>query len=136
MTHPPESSKKPGCHILIIDDEIDFLNSLAFWFKSHGYTVDTAESGAQGLEILKTKTPNIILLDIMMPDMDGLDTLKGIKQIKAEVPVVLMTAFATEDRRLEAYKLGANAFLDKTVDFYKAEHLINSLVRVVTKEKP
>lgn len=129
------SQKKSDCYIMIVDDEKDFRNSMAFWFKSQGYCVEAVESGGEALELLKQKAPSIIFLDVYMPGMDGLETLQNIKKINVHIPVVLMTAFASEERRIDAYKLEANAFLDKSLDFYKAEHLINSLVRVVSKKE-
>lgn len=131
----PESKKQADFHILIVDDEKDFANSMQYWFKSQGYSVEVVNSGAEALELLKAKTPAIIFIDILMPGMDGLQTLKAIKDLKIEVPVIIMTSHDSEEMRLYANKAGVNGFLDKTQDFYKTEHLINSLVRIVVKKK-
>lgn len=131
----PESKKQADFHILIVDDEKDFANSMQYWFKSQGYSVEVVNSGAEALELLKAKTPAIIFMDILMPGMDGLQTLKAIRDFKIEVPVIIMTSHDSEEMRLYANKAGVNGFLDKTQDFYKTEHLINSLVRIVVKKK-
>ena len=129
------SKKKPVYHVLLVDDEKDFLCSMETWFKSQGYAVQAVSSGQEALAVLKKTTPNVVFLDIAMPDMDGLETLARIRKIKPDVPVVMLTAHDTEQTRLAAYKHGANAFVEKSLDFYKVEHVINSLVRVVSKEK-
>ncbi len=127
--------KKSDFRILIIDDERDFLSSMEFWFRSQGYTVLTASSGIEGLEILKKTVPNIVFLDYLMPGIDGVQTLNRLRRMYPQLPVVMLTAHAREDVRVEAYKHGANGVFDKSLDFYKAEHLINTLVRVVSKER-
>lgn len=131
----PESKKQADFHILIVDDEKDFANAMQYWFKSQGYSVEVVNSGNEALELLKTRTPAIIFMDILMPGMDGLQTLKAIRELKIDVPVVIMTSHDSEEMRLYANQEGVNAFLDKTLDYYKVEHLINSLVRIVAKKK-
>lgn len=131
----PEAKKQADFHILIVDDERDFAESMQYWFKSQGYSVEAVNSGNEAMELLKTKMPAIIFMDILMPGMDGLQTLKAIRELKIDVPVVIMTSHDSEEMRLYANQHGVNAFLDKTRDFYKAEHIINSLVRIVAKKK-
>lgn len=133
MTIPAD--KKSDFRVLIIDDEKDFLSSMEFWFRSQGYTVLTAPGGREALEVLKKTVPNIIFLDYLMPDMNGVEVLARLRRMYPRIPVVMLTAHAREDVRIEAYKHGANGVFDKSLDFYKAEHLINSLVRVVSKER-
>lgn len=127
--------KKSDFHILIIDDEKDFISSIEFWFKRQGYSVEAVMSGGAALEAIKAKDFDLIFLDVFMPMMDGLETLRQIRELKSTVPVVMISAHFSEEVRLEGYKLGVNAFLDKTQDFYKNEHLINSLVRVASKKR-
>ena len=127
--------KKSDFLILIVDDEKDFLTSMEFWFKTQGYSVVAVSSGAEALEFLKTKKPNIVFLDYVMPGMNGLETLEKIRVIFEDLPVVLLTAHADEAVRLEAYRHGINGIFDKSFGFYKAEHLLNSLVRVMSRER-
>jgi len=131
----PESKKQADFDILIVDDEKDFSEAMQYWFKSQGYNVKTVGGGNEAIELLKTQTPAIIFMDILMPGMDGLQALKAIRELKIEVPVVIMTSHDSEEMRLYANQHGVNAFLDKTRDFYTAEHIINSLVRIVAKKK-
>ncbi|MFH1691208.1 MAG: response regulator [Candidatus Omnitrophota bacterium] len=127
--------QKSDFHILIIDDDKDFLSSMAVWFKSQEYSVEAVASGEEALKILKKAKPNIIFLDFFMPGMDGLETLKNIRRMKIKVPVVMLSKDTPEDICLAAYALGINAILDKTLDFYNAQHLINSLARVVSRPR-
>jgi CheY-like chemotaxis protein len=128
-------TRKSDFHILIVDDEKDFLSSMSVWFKSQGYLVEAVSSGQDALDLLKTKKPNIIFLDIAMPDMDGVETLKRLRKIRPHVPVVMLTKDASEEACLNAYKHGVNGFFNKSLEFYEATHLINSLARVVSKER-
>lgn len=130
-----KKEKQSDFDILIIDDEKDFLDSMELWFKTQGYSVEALTSGADALALLKKKTPKIIFLDLVMPQLDGVETLRGIRKSNPRIPVIMLSSHATEESRLEAYKLGVNAFLEKTLDFYSIEHLVNSLVRVVSKKK-
>jgi len=121
--------------VLIIDDDKDFLTSMAFWFKTQGYRIVTASSGEEGLNVIRETVPNLVFLDYMMPGIDGIETLERIRKNHLKLPVVMLSAYAHEKMRVEAYKLGANGVFDKSVDFYNAENLLNSLVRVMSKEK-
>jgi len=121
--------------LLIVDDDKDFLASMSFWFKTQGYRVMTASSGEQALSLLKEAAPSIVFLDYMMPGLDGIQTLKRIRRDFPRLPVVMLSAYAHENMRVEAYKLGANGVFDKSVNFYNAENLLNSLVRIMARER-
>jgi uncharacterized membrane protein (UPF0127 family)/CheY-like chemotaxis protein len=121
--------------ILIVDDEKDFLTSMEFWFKTQGYSVAAVSSGDEALEFLKTKKPNVIFLDYFMPGMNGLEVLGKIRALSKDIPVVLLSAHADESVRFEAYRLGVNGVFNKSLGFYNAEHILNSLVRVMSRER-
>ncbi|MGE5279605.1 MAG: DUF192 domain-containing protein [Deltaproteobacteria bacterium] len=121
--------------LLIVDDEKTFLEAMSAWFKNQGYRVATASSGEEALKAVQAVRPNIVFLDYMMPGMDGMEVLRRIRKTHPRLPVVMLSAYAHEDMRVEAYKLGANGVFDKSVDFYNAENLLNSLVRVMSKDK-
>jgi len=129
------SRPKSDFLLLIIDDDKDFLASMSFWFKTQGYRVMTAPSGEEGLRVLKETTPSIVFLDYMMPGLDGIQTLQRIRKDFPRLPVVMLSAYAHENMRVEAYKLGANGVFDKSVNFYNAENLLNSLVRIMSRER-
>lgn len=135
VTHGRPWVTPAGFHILIIDDDKDFLTSMSVWFMSQGYSVEAVTAGEEALKILKKKKPNIIFLDFFMPGMDGLQTLGYIKKMKLKIPLVMLSEDAPEDICLKAYALGVNAIMDKSLDFYNAQHLINSLARVVSRQR-
>jgi len=121
--------------ILLVDDEKDFISTMEFWLKGQGYKVQTASNGTDALKIIKEQAPQIVFLDINMPDMDGIETLRKIRQIDSELPVIMITAHGSDENREAAYKLKANAFFDKSKDFYEADHIIKSVLHFFAKSK-
>ena len=121
--------------VLLVDDERDFLATMEFWLKSQGYKVETVSSGVEAIKFLKNKTPNVVFLDIMMPQMDGIETLRQIRSFNKDLPVVMITAHGDEEKRNEVYNLNAFAFFDKTKDFYEADNIIRSVLHFFTKPK-
>ena len=126
---------KSNIEILLIDDEKDFIATMEFWLKSQGYKVKTAFNGQDALKAIKNQAPNIVFLDIGMPGMDGIETLRKIRELDIDLPVVMITAHGTDENRDAAYKLKANAFFDKTKDFYEADHIIKSILHFFAKAK-
>ena len=114
---------KPG-YILIIDDEVSLLKSLRKVFEKDGYAVFTATSATQGLEILRSEAVDLALCDLMMPGMSGVDFLKASKAIAPEVVVILITAFGTIERAVEAMREGAYDFITKPI---KRANLLNAV---------
>jgi uncharacterized membrane protein (UPF0127 family)/FixJ family two-component response regulator len=129
-----EQKKKSNTYLLVIDDEKDFLTSVDFWFKSQGYQVETFISGTEALDFLKKKMPSVIFLNVQMPHGEGIETLRRIRELSIDVPVIMLSAFGSEEGMVEAYKLGVNGFFDKSSNFYQAQHLMNSLVRVISRK--
>lgn len=104
-------------NILIIDDELFFREFIADNLKKEGYTSITASGGAEGLGILKREKGrvSVVLLDIVMPEMDGLSTLEKIKEINPDMPVIMMTAHMDQELVLRALKNGAFDYLAKPI---------------------
>jgi len=102
--------------LLIVDDELVVRDSLKEWLEDEGFQADTAESGTEALEKLTKERFNMMLLDIKMPGMDGVEVLKRSKEINPELPVVMMTAYATVETAVEAMKIGAMDYLMKPFD--------------------
>jgi DNA-binding NtrC family response regulator len=117
-----------GVGILVVDDEFSVRDSLYNWFKNEGYRTDTAESGAEALKKLQDGLWDIVLVDIKMPGMDGMELQKHIKKIDNTMIVIIITAYATVDTAVEAMKEGAFDYLSKPIDPDKLSILIRNAV--------
>jgi heterodisulfide reductase subunit A len=102
--------------ILVVDDELVVRDSLKEWLEDEGFQVDMAESGMEALEKVTKDVYHMMLLDIKMPGMDGVEVLKRSKDIRPALPVVMMTAYATVETAVEAMKIGALEYLMKPFD--------------------
>ncbi|MBC7385638.1 MAG: sigma-54-dependent Fis family transcriptional regulator [Cryobacterium sp.] len=100
-------------HVLIIDDEASIRSSLEGALKDEGYRVRSAASGRDGIDLLRAESVDVVVLDIWMPDLDGLETLKQIKAEFPDQPVIMMSGHGTIDTAVRATKLGAFDFLEK-----------------------
>jgi len=102
--------------ILVVDDEIHVVRLLKKFLTSKGYEVYTATSGQEAIEQAKTVNPHVIMLDIIMPGMGGIDTLKEIKKNNPKVAVVMLTAVIDEELAKRAIELGADDYITKPID--------------------
>jgi CheY-like chemotaxis protein len=103
--------------ILLVDDEERFARNLAKILERRGFTVSTAFNGAQALALLGPASPiGVVVLDVRMPDMDGIETLRRIKQIDADIQVIMLTGHASLDDGTEAVRAGAFDYLQKPYD--------------------
>ena len=112
--------------ILIVDDEESVRDSLYNWFIEDGYDVDCAENAKQALSILETKKMDIILADIKMPGMDGLEMHRRIRSLNKDSIVIIMTAFASVTTAVQALKDGAYDYITKPFDPDDLSHLIRN----------
>jgi len=99
--------------ILIVDDDPQIRMLLKDRLQANGYNVFQAENGVQGLELAEKENPDLVLLDLQMPEMDGMEVLSRLNKKFPEITVVIMTAYGTIERAVEAMKLGAYDFLPK-----------------------
>lgn len=105
-----------GERILLVDDEQEFLDIMSERMRSRGMEVVTASSAKEALEKIETEIFDAIILDFMMPEMDGLETIKAIKSKKDELQVILLSGQATLEKGVEAMKLGALDVVEKPAD--------------------
>ncbi|MEI7525556.1 MAG: sigma-54 dependent transcriptional regulator [Mariniphaga sp.] len=120
--------------ILIVDDEESVRDSLFNWFIEDGYRVECAENAKKALTLLESDQFDIILADIKMPGMDGLEMLRRIKAIKPDSIVIVMTAFATVDTAVKALKDGAYDYVTKPFDPDDLTHLIRNATKQISLE--
>jgi len=106
----------PDLSVLLVDDEPDFVAALAERLEVRGLSVDTAASGTLALDKARAKIYDAVLLDMAMPGLDGLDTLRGLLGINPDQQVILLTGRATLQQAVEAMKLGALDLLEKPAD--------------------
>lgn len=122
--------------ILLVDDEPDFLVPIAFWLNSKGYEVAVASSGEKALDMLKKdKKPSVVFLDINMPGMDGLETLKRIRKMDKNLSVIMVTAYADEEKFSQAKKLNTSGFFPKGGSLEELQKTIEVTLRTHKKLK-
>jgi DNA-binding NtrC family response regulator len=105
--------------VLLVDDEPEFTEVLAQRMQSRGVDVETAASGSEALEKAKEESYDAIILDLAMPGMDGLETLRHLLEANPALQVILLTGYATLQKGVEAIKLGAMDFLEKPAEIQK-----------------
>lgn len=109
--------------ILILDDELPLLQSLTLELGRGGHVSLPAETGAEAMRILDTQSIDMAILDVQLPDISGLDVLRKIREEMPEVPVLMVTAYASVDSAVEAMKEGALDYLEKPLDLEEL-HLV------------
>lgn len=112
--------------VLLIDDEVEFLDTLSERMRLRGMDVSTAETADNAVNAIDDEDYDAIVLDLQMPDMNGIEMLKVIKKSYPDMQVILLTGQATLDAGIEAMKLGAMDFMEKPAD-------INSLTEKIKK---
>ncbi len=122
--------ESPRKKVLIVDDEQGVRDSLKLLLKT-SFDVGVAEDGLQAVEVFDEFKPDIVLLDMLMPRLDGMETLKRIKEKNAEIPVIMLTALNTVKSAVEAMKCGAVDYLNKPFDF---EALTTLIVETLDQE--
>jgi len=114
--------------LLIVDDQAGVRRFLYEAFSEEGYRVEMASSGAEAIRKVSARTPSIILLDIKMPVMNGLETLDELQKIAPEIPVVMMTAYSELEIISEAKKRGVLHYINKPFDLAEVRYLVKGLL--------
>lgn len=116
--------------IVAIDDEGEFIDMLQGYFKPRGYEIDVAIRGARGIELVKEKKPDVVLMDLKMPGIDGDEVLKLLKSMKPSPRVIFVTAYDDGGKtRARLLDMGAFAYFDKPIASLKElEDTINKAV--------
>lgn len=111
-----DSGTEPKISVMIVDDEVDLLQSLSRAFTRRGLRVATAESGSRALDILDSVLVDVMVLDVKMPGMDGLEVLTRVKERHPSIQVILLSGHPSVDAALEGIKLGASEYLKKPAE--------------------
>ena len=117
ISNPPDQRRSPGC-VLVVDDEEQNRSLLRDPLEARGYEVEEAENGVLALQKIAVRPPDVILLDLMMPNMDGFEVCRRLKKdLKtAHIPILIVTALSDRKERLMGIEAGANDFLNKPID--------------------
>src|SRR4030066_1176392 len=115
-------------HILIVDDEKGILSALSGVLEDEGYTIATAESGSEALKKIEKDTPSVVLLDIWLPDIDGLDVLTEIRKTHKDMPVIVMSGHGTIETAVKATKLGAYDYIEKPLSMARVNLIVKHAV--------
>jgi signal transduction histidine kinase/DNA-binding response OmpR family regulator len=122
-----------GERVLVVEDSLDVLSFLADdVLPYNGYQVSTAQTGSQALDMLSSVTPDLLLVDLELPDMSGLEIIKTAKKLDSELPMILMTAYGSESIAVEAFRLGVRDYLIKP---FTTEQVIQVIERTLTETR-
>jgi two-component system, NtrC family, response regulator PilR len=121
--------------LLIVDDEQGMRQLLSIVFGREGHAVRVAENGRRALDLLREEPADLIISDVKMPDMGGIELLRAAREFIPEVAVVMMTAFATVDTAREAFKLGADDFITKPFDIDELKLIADKALERLTLKK-
>ncbi|MEC9006417.1 MAG: sigma-54 dependent transcriptional regulator [Nitrospirota bacterium] len=113
-------------NICIVDDEPSILNTLSSILEDEGYQVSLAKSGPEALKLIRAEPPELVILDIWMPEIDGLETLKQIRQQFPKLMVIMMSGHGSVETAVKATKLGAYDYLEKPLDLEKVTILVRN----------
>ena len=106
-----------GDRVLLVDDEGEFVETLAKRMKARGLDVQTAETGEAAVEKVEGREYDVVVLDLAMPGIDGIETLKRVRRLNPDIQVILLSGHGTVSKSVEAMKLGAVDFLEKPANF-------------------
>lgn len=115
--------------VLLIDDETDYSETMGFYLMAKGYKVMTASSGRAGIEEIKRDRPDILFIDFLMPEMDGVDTLREIRSFDTDLPVIMVTAYASDEKVQTAKGYGISGIFPKAEDFTLAAKLVGEALK-------
>ncbi|CAG36220.1 response regulator [Desulfotalea psychrophila] len=105
--------------VLLVDDEKDFIETLSNRLQIRGLTVSTSTCGQDALKLIEKEKFDVVVLDLTMPGMDGLETLKKLKETAPDTEIIMLSGHGTIQASTEAIKLGAEDFLEKPLDLPK-----------------
>ena len=125
-----------GLKLLIVEDELSLQKALVKGFQKTGYTVDAADDGEKALELYYSNQYNLVVLDLNLPKMDGLDVLDEIRNENKEIPILILSARSEVSDKITGLDMGANDYLAKPFHFNELEARVRALLRRNFKTAP
>jgi two-component system nitrogen regulation response regulator NtrX len=130
------SDTQKAIRVLLVDDELDFIQPVSFWLRAKNYDVRTANTGQEALERLQQEVPDIVFLDINMPGMNGIETLRQIRTVHQHLPVIMVTAsYQNETYFRDANSLGISGFFPKSSSLTELATIIDVSLRAHAKRR-
>lgn len=125
-----------GRRILVVDDDEHIRKSLSTYLGMEEFAVDTAASGAEALSSARANPPDLMVLDIMMPEMDGFEVVEALRAepSTARVPIILLTARGQDSDILRGYQLGVSSYLTKPFNLDELVGIIREVFQTVDKQ--
>lgn len=121
--------------VLLVDDQDDFRQLMTFWLKSKGYSVIAASDGKAAIRLVKEKNPDILFLDLKMPVMGGMETLKKIRKFNKDLPTIVISAYVDDPDAKDIMAYGISGIFYKGKNFEEALSLLESALRTHKKLK-
>ncbi len=128
---PPKSSSRDSKLVLVVDDEARMIGFIRMNLELEGHRVIEARNGVQALEAIRTKLPDLVLLDVMMPELDGFETLKMLREFSS-IPVIMLTAKGEENDIVYGLELGADDYMTKPFGPRELSSRIKAVMRRAT----
>ncbi len=122
-------------HLLLLEDEASVREAFALRLRDQGYVVQTAGAGEEALGLLRSFEPDVLIVDLVMPNLSGLDVLARVKQMSPTLPVIVLTARGTVKDAVEAMRLGAFDFVAKSIDMDDLFHTLRRATEVLTLQR-
>jgi two-component system, chemotaxis family, chemotaxis protein CheY len=119
----------PMAKILVIDDEQGIRHLLDTLLSRKGYDVVLADGGAKGLEIFRRERPDVVVLDLKMPEMDGITVLQQIRSLNSDQPVIILTGAGTPEREQQVRALGVTEFVEKEFSLHRLGDALKRLLK-------
>lgn len=117
-----------NCIILYVEDDVDFAELNIQWFEQQGYEVSYAKNGTDAIEAFKKTAPDIVLLDVMLPDMMGFEVCKRIQEIDEDIPIIFLTSLSDARNAIKGLESGAYDYIRKDTDLREIEVRIKAIL--------
>src|SRR4030067_1907036 len=114
--------------ILVIEDDEEMRALLKDFFLEEGFETDSVSNGSEAFRKLVKESFDLVITDIRMPGLTGLDIIPGIKKLQPNVPIIVITAFGSDEIRLRAMERGATAYLEKPLHFHELRTMIREII--------
>lgn len=131
----PKANQRDGKRILVVDDEPRMIGFIRMNLELEGHQVIEAHTGLEALELIRTQLPDIVLLDVMMPDLDGFETLRMLREF-SEIPVIMLTAKGDENDKVYGLELGADDYVTKPFGPRELSSRIKAVLRRNLQQSP